>query len=98
MKRTYFAGMAMLAAALGAPTAAAMQAEAPKAEKPRLICKTDRVTGSLTRVSRVCATQAQWDRMTLEAQRAVDRVNQNSGTALANPGPSKLQAANTGAP
>ncbi|HEY6816483.1 MAG TPA: hypothetical protein VI168_13160 [Croceibacterium sp.] len=49
---------------------AAEQAEQPAREKK--ICKSEKMTGSLTRVRRTCLTQAEWDRL---AEGSRDNVN-----------------------
>jgi len=42
------------------------------AEKDKVICKTDRSTGSLTRKKRICRTRAQWDEISAAARKGVD--------------------------
>jgi hypothetical protein len=57
--------------------------EETKAEKPKkkLICRTEKVTGSLTRVKRICGTEEEWDEMTTDTQQAhSNEVRKASGT------------------
>ena len=51
------------------------QQPAPKKEKEKLICHTNRATGSLTRVNRVCHTQAQWDQIAEFARKNVNDIS-----------------------
>lgn len=63
-----------------APTAAA--SAAPEAESPT-VCRTQRVTGSLTRRQRTCMTEAQWaelERRTAENMNDISR-NASGGRA-----------------
>ncbi len=53
---------------------AATQEEAPKPEKK--ICRTERLTGSLTRSSRTCLTQAQWDQVNEQNSKSINDLVQ----------------------
>jgi len=49
------------------------QQEEPKKEKK--ICRTERATGSLTRRTRICMTDAQWRELNSRTRRGVDEMN-----------------------
>jgi hypothetical protein len=70
----------LMAAALLSVSGAALaedQASAGEPKKEKKICKTERVTGSLTRVSRTCMTQADWDRLREGTRNELDRLDKN---------------------
>ena len=62
--KTRILGAAMLvvaASALAAPPQETAEQSAQPAAKPeRKICRTEKATGSLTRRTRICLTEAQW--------------------------------------
>jgi hypothetical protein len=69
------------APSLASETAEEPQAAAPAAEPDKgngLICRRDRVTGSLTKSVRICQTREEWERQGREAreitQRALERT------------------------
>jgi len=41
-------------------------------KKEKLICKTERVTGSRTRVNRTCMTSEQWDELAAQTKKNID--------------------------
>jgi hypothetical protein len=43
----------------------------PKNPAEKKICHTEKMTGSLTRVNRICMTAAQWDKLAEDTSRAV---------------------------
>lgn len=47
------------------------------------ICKTEKITGSLTRVRRTCLTQREWDQLAEGTRREMDKAVRNAGI---NPG------------
>ena len=59
------------AEASAAPETAAQEAEQDKEEK---ICRTEKVTGSLTRRQRICMTRAEWDAVHGKTRDAVGRI------------------------
>lgn len=61
MKKTCLAALMIIMSASGVAAGDSDDQEKPKKEKK--ICKTEKVTGSLTRVNRICMTQAEWDRL-----------------------------------
>ena len=70
------------AIALTASSVAASAQEAPQEEPPKekKICRTDRATGSLTRRTRICMTEAQWRELNSRTQRGVGEMQgQGSG-------------------
>jgi len=56
---------------VGAP-AGAQDDEGPKKEKK--ICRTSKMTGSLTRRSRICLTEAQWRELNNRTRKGVDEM------------------------
>jgi hypothetical protein len=75
-----------VAALLSSAAALAQQDRAAETEKK--VCKTERVTGSRTRVNRICKTQAEWDEIAaatkeglLNASRQSDTFTGDSGRA-----------------
>lgn len=69
--------MSAQAAYAGDDTKAA--GDAPKEKK---VCKSERMTGSLTRVNRVCMTQAEWDKLAERTSKSVDDLNRNQNRAM----------------
>lgn len=76
--KTFIAGAVALltATAAFAQNSSQSQASADPAEKK--ICKTERMTGSLTRSTRTCLTKAQWDQVAEETRRHVDQLDRNA--------------------
>lgn len=70
-----FAAMALTASA-GATAAAPEDQEKPKKEKK--ICRSEKMTGSLTRVNRICMTQAQWDELAARTKRGLDEMTRSA--------------------
>ncbi len=62
---------ATFAQAEQAPPARAAEAPAPD----KKICRTERMTGSLTRSTRTCMTQAQWDQLADETNKTVSDLS-----------------------
>jgi predicted secreted protein len=75
--------IAAFALLLGTAAIAQQQPQAAEAAPPaeRQICRTERVGGSLTRVNRVCATRAEWDRLSATSKKIIDDVSRAAGTA-----------------
>jgi Spy/CpxP family protein refolding chaperone len=70
----------LAAAALLTTSAAALAAEdnaGDNAPAEKKICRSERVTGSLTKVKRICMTQAEWDRLREDTGRELNRLNNN---------------------
>ena len=61
-------------AVAAAPDTAGSQ-DAPRAKR---ICKSEKITGSLTRVRRTCYTQREWDRLAEIARRDQDLITRDA--------------------
>jgi hypothetical protein len=48
------------------------------AAKEKRVCKSEKITGSLTRVRRVCMTQREWDQLSENAQRGVNDISRDA--------------------
>ena len=72
MKSIFVAAAVALAVTGFAATAQEAQEE-PAPEKK--ICRTERATGSLTRRTRICMTEAQWRELNSRTRRGVDEMN-----------------------
>jgi hypothetical protein len=77
MKRLILAA-AVLAASTGL-SAAAQEAAREEPKKEKKICRSEKVTGSLTRVNRICLTQAQWDELAARTRRGLDEMGRAAG-------------------
>ena len=66
-------GFATSAAFAEAESSVGQAIDAPKPEKK--ICRTEAMTGSLTRKTRVCMTPAQWDKLSADTGKAVEDMN-----------------------
>jgi hypothetical protein len=67
-------------AVLATGTAASASDEdsgAPPEEK--LVCRTEKVTGSRTKVKRTCMTKAQWDELAERTKKDMDDFSRNAG-------------------
>jgi hypothetical protein len=73
------AGAVALASATVAYAADDEEAATESADADKVICKTERVTGSRTRTSRICMTRAQWDELAAATKAKVDKF-QSDGT------------------
>ena len=68
--------VAMLALALGAQAAQAEDKDpGAQAQNDKKICRTEKVTGSRTRVSRICMTQEQWDKLAENTAKSLQDMN-----------------------
>jgi hypothetical protein len=65
--------------------ATGVSAQDPGVEQPsapeKKICKTRKMTGSLTRRTRTCLTQAQWDRLAEGARKNIDSLARDANQA-----------------
>lgn len=87
MKKTAILVSAALLASGTAAIAADKETEGAKdAKEEKRICKTEKVTGSLTRVRRTCLTQREWDRLAEITRRNVNELERdaNQSEALTN--------------
>ena len=76
---------AALAALTSVPVSAQQQENEPAKEEKK-ICRTERVTGSLTRSSRICLTAAQWRELQIRTKKGVDEMqgSASGGQRVAN--------------
>jgi hypothetical protein len=83
MKRIFLTAAIVMAVSAGS---AAAQDNAPEAPREKKICRTERATGSLTRRTRICMTEAQWRELNSRTHKGVsDMQGQASGgQAVAN--------------
>ena len=76
------------AAALIAVTGVAASAQDVQEEssEERKICRTSKMTGSLTRRSRICLTEAQWRELASRTRKGLEEMGQSAsgGQAVAN--------------
>lgn len=76
MFKNRFLPVMTLALALGAQVVhAADKDDAPDPNKK--VCKSEKVTGSLTRVNRICMTQAEWAKLAEKTNKSVEDLNRN---------------------
>ena len=75
---------AVLMAATG--VAASAQDAQEESSEERKICRTSKMTGSLTRRSRICLTEAQWRELASRTRKGLEEMGQSAsgGQAVAN--------------
>lgn len=78
IKRSLFA-VALLALA-AVPAAAKDEDEKPDSE--RVVCKTQRATGSRLAGERICKTKAEWDREKREARQRTDELIEDRSSVV----------------
>lgn len=76
MKQLVVPVIAVLFAAEGLSAA---PAEQPEARQEKKICRVEKATGSLTRRTRICMTEAQWRELNARTRRGVDEMNGAAG-------------------
>lgn len=54
------------------------QTAANEAAGQKKVCRSEKLTGSLTRVRRICQTQAEWDAMAQNTREGVDRYTRSA--------------------
>jgi hypothetical protein len=54
------------------------------AAQDKVICKTKKVTGSRTKVSRTCMTKAEWDATAAAARQGVDKLSRDASMNQSN--------------
>jgi len=75
--------LAVAALALALPGAAIAAGEGDSGEtKGKKICRTEKVTGSLTRVNRVCLTREQWDALHADTREKVNNMQRSASGGL----------------
>ena len=67
-----------IAIAMTGEAAAADDAQ-QEAQPERKICRTEKMTGSLTRRTRICLTEAQWRELNSRTQRGVQEMQSSAG-------------------
>ena len=65
--------VAALAMAVTGVAATAQEAE-PEAAQEKKICRTSKMTGSLTRRTRICMTEAEWRELANRTRRGLDEL------------------------
>ncbi|WP_336977496.1 hypothetical protein [Altererythrobacter fulvus] len=89
MKKSCMLALLVLTAATGVSATENGGQEAPKKEK--MICKSEKVTGSRTKVRRTCMTQTQWDELAASTKKGLDEMGRNAaGGANSSFDPSKM--------
>ena len=89
VKKSLVFAMLVVASAM-ASTVQAEETAKPQEAKPtaeKKICKTEQVTGSLTRRNRICMTKAEWDKVAAETQKQMQDFSHNSGVGSSASGP-----------
>ena len=85
MKSLFIASV--MAMAVSGPAASAQEAQdAPEPPREKKICRTERATGSLTRRTRTCLTEAQWRELNSRTYKGVSEMQgqASGGQAVAN--------------
>ncbi|MBO9519255.1 MAG: hypothetical protein J7493_14420 [Porphyrobacter sp.] len=89
MKHAFTTAMAF--AMIATPVVAQETAEAPRAEgskQEKKICRSEKVTGSLTRRTRICMTAAEWREFSVRNKQGLDDMNRSaSGGKMCVPNP-----------
>ena len=77
--------VAALAMAVTGVAATAQEAE-PDSSQEKKICRTSKMTGSLTRRTRICMTAAQWRELASRTRKGLEEMGQSAsgGQAVAN--------------
>ena len=88
MFKSCAAGLMVLMAAMGVSASANDEAKADDG-KDKLICKSEKVTGSRLQKRRTCLTRQQWDDLAAETKQDLDRFT----NGLSSPAPSGGNAA-----
>jgi hypothetical protein len=59
-------------------------------KEEKMVCKTEKVTGSRTKTKRTCLTEKEWDEIAAQSRQGMDRINSqagvNRGTSQSLPG------------
>ncbi len=64
--------------AKNAETKAVKETKQKKKKKEKKICRSEKVTGSLTRVNRTCLTKAEWDAIEAKTRENVGDIQRNA--------------------
>jgi len=79
MNKSGILALGILVMATGAVAASPPATETAKPPKEKKVCKSEKITGSLTRVRRVCMTQREWNELAQRTSRDVDELVRQSG-------------------
>ena len=82
-KATILLVSALLASGTVATAADSDTSGSQDAQKEKRICKSEKITGSLTRVRRTCYTQREWDRLAEIARRENDLITRDANQKYA---------------
>ncbi len=77
MRKVYLVSAAALVMAAGMVSAQEAQVGSDEAVAEKKICRSQRMTGSLTRTTRVCLTKAQWDDLSTRTRKSVDDLSRS---------------------
>jgi len=78
MSKNRFLVAMLLAMAIVTPAAHAKDRDADAQPDPnKKICRNEKMTGSLTRVTRTCMTQAEWAKLAETTNKSIDDLNRN---------------------
>ena len=58
-------------------TGASAAAQEAKPEKEKKICRTEKMTGSLTRRTRICMTESEWRELNTRTRKGLDQMGQS---------------------
>ena len=72
--KSLFIAAAMAMAVTGVAASAQEAQDAPEPPREKKICRTEKATGSLTRRTRTCLTEAQWRELNNRTRRGVDEM------------------------
>jgi hypothetical protein len=75
MKILAIAAAAIALAATGAVAAEPKADDAKQEKQEKKVCKSEKMTGSLTRVRRICMTQREWDQVAEASRRGVNDLD-----------------------
>ena len=73
--------MTMAASGLAVSGASAAESEGDGSEKEKKICRTTKMTGSLTRRTRICMTEAEWRELANRTRKGLEEMGQNASGA-----------------
>lgn len=86
MSKNRFLVPLILAVATMAPAAYAKDKDASGPPDPdKKICKNEKMTGSLTRVTRTCMTAAEWSKIAEATSKSIDDLNRNQARFVPTP-------------
>lgn len=79
MSKSLFLAILIASASIGTGAQASAREDAPTApKKEKMICKSEKVTGSRTKVNRVCMTRKQWDQLAANTKKGLDEMGRSA--------------------